>query len=79
MKRLAPQAGRFCLGSGVVFREILLALALVLFLEGALYALFPDGMKRMMVSVLQTPSSVLRTVGLCVAVIGVITAWLIKL
>ena len=57
---------------------ILLAFALVLFFEGALYALFPDGMKRMMVSVLQMPSNNLRITGVVAAVIGVVIIGLIK-
>jgi len=57
---------------------LLLALALVLFFEGALYALFPDGMKRMMISVLEMPSGNLRIMGLIAAVIGVFLVWLIK-
>ncbi len=61
-----------------LLEHILLAGALVLFFEGALYALFPNGMKRMMVSVLQTPSLYLRLFGLACAVIGVIGVWLIK-
>jgi len=62
-----------------VLKEILLALALVLFFEGALYALFPDAMKKMMISVMQTPSPILRIMGLCVAIVGVFFVWLIKL
>ncbi|MDF2368950.1 DUF2065 domain-containing protein [Sneathiella sp.] len=58
--------------------DFLLAAALVLFFEGALYALFPDGMKRMMVSALGMPSHILRIVGLAAAVIGVIFVWLIR-
>lgn len=61
-----------------MFELLLLALALVLFFEGALYALFPDGMKRMMISVLEMPSGNLRIMGLIAAVIGVFLVWLIK-
>jgi len=61
-----------------VFENILLAAALVLFLEGALYTLFPDAMKRMMLSVIETPSSTLRIVGLISSVLGVIGVWLVK-
>lgn len=58
--------------------DIMLAAALVLFFEGALYALFPDGMKRMMVTALGTPSHILRIFGLAAAVIGVILVWVIR-
>nr|WP_281351330.1 DUF2065 domain-containing protein [Sneathiella litorea] len=56
-----------------------MAAALVLFFEGALYALFPDGMKRMMVSALNTPSHILRIFGLVFAILGVIFVWLIRI
>ncbi|MFQ5985492.1 MAG: DUF2065 domain-containing protein, partial [Alphaproteobacteria bacterium] len=46
------------------------AVALVLVLEGALYALFPDGMKRIMAAALSKPSSTLRSAGLGTAVVG---------
>ena len=59
-------------------KDLLLAAALVLFFEGALYALFPDGMKRMMASALNTPSQILRICGLAAAVLGVIFVWLIR-
>ncbi|MEP3247141.1 MAG: DUF2065 domain-containing protein [Sneathiella sp.] len=57
---------------------LLLAGALVLFFEGVLYALFPDGMKRMMISVLEMPSGNLRMAGLVAAVLGLFLTWLIK-
>ncbi len=61
----------------------LLAGALVLFFEGILYALFPDGMKRMMISVLDLPSGNLpsgnlRMAGLFAAVAGLFLVWLIR-
>lgn len=58
--------------------ELLIALALVLVIEGALYALFPDAMKRMMVSVAEQPGSVLRSAGLAAATIGVGIVWLLR-
>jgi uncharacterized protein YjeT (DUF2065 family) len=59
--------------------EILLtALALVLIMEGAAYALFPDGLKRMMAVVQEVPSSTLRALGMAVAVTGLIIVWLIR-
>lgn len=62
----------------ILLETLLLAAAFVLFFEGALYALFPDGMKRMMISVLEMPSHNLRIAGLVAAVIGVLAIWLIK-
>jgi len=61
-----------------VFENILLGLALVFFFEGAMYALFPEGMKRMMVSVMQIPAASLRIGGVVAAVFGVFIIWLIK-
>ena len=54
------------------------ALALVLVIEGALYALFPDGMKRVMTMAQEQPSSQLRAAGLGVTVAGVALVWLIR-
>ena len=58
--------------------DILAALALVFFIEGALYALFPDAMKRMMAQVIPLPSSWLRSAGLTAACLGVFLLWLIR-
>lgn len=58
--------------------DFILAGALILFIEGALYALFPDGMKKMMISVLETPSHILRIFGLSVAIVGVVIVWFLR-
>ncbi|MFQ5958676.1 MAG: DUF2065 domain-containing protein [Alphaproteobacteria bacterium] len=58
--------------------DFLTALCLVLVLEGALYALFPDGMKRMMAQVLTMPSSSLRAAGLTAAGLGLLLLWLVR-
>ena len=58
--------------------EFALAFGLILALEGALYALFPDGMKRMMVMVMAQPSDKLRLTGLGTAIIGVGIIWLMR-
>jgi uncharacterized protein YjeT (DUF2065 family) len=54
------------------------ALALVLVIEGVLYALFPEGMRRVVVQMLTVPAPILRAVGLAAACIGVIVVWLIR-
>ena len=59
--------------------DFLAALALVFVIEGAIYALFPDAMKRMMEQVIPLPSSLLRSVGLAAAGLGVGAIWLIRL
>ena len=54
------------------------ALALAVALEGIAYALFPDGMKRMMAIAIEQPSQSLRAAALCAAVFGVGVVWLIR-
>ncbi|MBM3549516.1 MAG: DUF2065 family protein [Alphaproteobacteria bacterium] len=58
--------------------DALLALGLVLALEGALYALFPDGMRRALAMALALPADQLRIAGLAAAAIGVAIVWLIR-
>jgi uncharacterized protein YjeT (DUF2065 family) len=52
--------------------------ALVLVIEGILYALFPDGMKRLAARVTPIPSQVIRASGLLAAAIGVAIVWLLR-
>ncbi len=54
------------------------AIGLVLALEGALYALFPDGMRRVLADVLAQPPGRLRTGGLVACVVGVVIVWLAR-
>ena len=56
----------------------LTALGLAIVIEGVCYALFPDGMKKMMVIVLEQPSSTLRMFGVTAAIVGVGLIWLIR-
>ncbi|MEM7120898.1 MAG: DUF2065 domain-containing protein [Pseudomonadota bacterium] len=58
--------------------EILVAIAIALFLEGAAYALFPNAMKRAMLHVLAQPVATVRLTGLAVAVAAVTLMWLVK-
>jgi uncharacterized protein YjeT (DUF2065 family) len=55
---------------------VFLAIGLVLILEGLLYALFPDGVKRMMAFALEQPEQQLRNLGLVVALIGALIVYL---
>ena len=57
---------------------VLTALALVLVIEGAAYALFPEGIKRAMAAMQQIPASTLRSFGLAATLTGVIIVWLIR-
>jgi hypothetical protein len=54
------------------------AMALVLVIEGIAYALFPDGMKRLIVQMLPLPAATLRAVGLAAACLGVVFVWLAR-
>jgi uncharacterized protein YjeT (DUF2065 family) len=58
--------------------DFLTALGLVLVIEGAIYALFPNGMKRMMSVALAQPAARLRAMGLSAAVIGILIVWLVR-
>ena len=58
--------------------EIVAAIGLILAVEGALYALFPDFMKRMAAQVIQTPGDTLRTVGLASAALGLGVVWAMR-
>ncbi|MDA1132944.1 MAG: DUF2065 domain-containing protein [Proteobacteria bacterium] len=58
--------------------ELGLAIALVLVIEGTLYALFPEAMQRMMRSMQNQPAAVLRWTGLGIAALGVGLVWLIR-
>jgi uncharacterized protein YjeT (DUF2065 family) len=58
--------------------DFVTAIGLALVLEGVLYALFPDSMKKMMLHVLAQPLGTLRVGGLVAAVAGVCIVWLIR-
>ncbi len=58
--------------------DLLTALALILVIEGVVYSLFPDGMKRLMVRVLGLSASDLRAGGLIAAIVGVGFIWLLR-
>lgn len=58
--------------------HIATAFAIVLVVEGLLYALFPSGMKRMMEHAMKLPLQSLRTAGLGASVIGVFVLWLLR-
>jgi uncharacterized protein YjeT (DUF2065 family) len=58
--------------------DLLTALGLAIAIEGAAYALFPDGMKRMMQQVQELPSGMLRNAGMTAMIFGVGAVWLIR-
>lgn len=59
-------------------RDLIYAIGLLLVVEGLLYAVFPNFMKRAMVLVLSQSSEQLRYSGLAAATIGVGLIWLFK-
>jgi uncharacterized protein YjeT (DUF2065 family) len=59
-------------------KDLATALALVLVIEGVLYAAFPEAMKRLLVQMLAVPPPVLRAAGLVAACIGVGIVWLAR-
>ena len=58
--------------------DLATALALVLVLEGALWALFPEAMKRAAALALGMADNRLRTGGLAAAAVGVARVWLLR-
>jgi uncharacterized protein YjeT (DUF2065 family) len=58
--------------------EFLSALGLVFVIEGLVFAAFPGHTKRALESVLQSPDSTLRAVGLVSAVVGLILIWIVR-
>ena len=58
--------------------DFLVAVGLVLVLEGLVYAAFPDLMKRMIFEMLTLPSSTLRSGGIMAMLIGVVIVYMIR-
>ena len=58
--------------------ELIIAVGLLLFIEGILYALFPSKMKNMLKIVEKLPINQLRISGLFFALIGFVIVWYFK-
>jgi uncharacterized protein YjeT (DUF2065 family) len=58
--------------------DLLTALALMVALEGVLYALFPGGMQAMMRVAIAQPPATLRLAGVLAATLGVLLVWWIR-
>ena len=58
--------------------EVVATIGLILALEGALYALFPDLMKKVAGQVVQMPGDTLRIGGVVSAAAGVAVVWLVR-
>lgn len=61
-----------------MIRELATALALVLVIEGILYALLPERMRRAALRAASMPEQTLRGAGLAAACIGVMIVWLLR-
>ena len=59
-------------------RELIIAFGLFLFIEGILYALFPLGVKSMLLKLSDVTNSQLRSGGLIFAIIGFMIIWYVK-
>jgi len=59
-------------------RDFLTAFALILVIEGIVYALFPGGMKRLALQTTRTPAQSLRMGGLVAAILGVALVWALR-
>jgi uncharacterized protein len=58
--------------------DLVVALGLVLVIEGLLYAGFPKGLKQMMALAQELPESKLRAGGLAAAATGLFIVWLVR-
>jgi hypothetical protein len=58
--------------------EFIVAIGLVLVIEGLVFAGFPAVAKRLAASALESPESSLRIAGIASAVIGLVLIWLVR-
>ena len=59
-------------------KEFIIAIGLILFIEGLLCALFPSKIKNMSKLIEAMPTNNLRTIGVVFTIIGFIIIWYIK-
>ena len=59
-------------------KELVIAIGLLLFIEGMLYALFPSKMKNMLKVIEKMQINQLRTGGFIFALIGFVIIWYVK-
>ena len=58
--------------------DFVVALGLLLAVEGLLYAAAPDVMRRAVARILDTPDGILRMAGLAMAAVGVVLVWMVR-
>ena len=59
-------------------RDFATAVALILVIEGILYALMPQAMKQLAARTMSTPAQALRGAGLLAACLGVVIVWVLR-
>jgi uncharacterized protein len=59
-------------------RDFLVAIGLVLAIEGLIFAAIPGTAKRLAASALEAPEGALRVAGVVSALVGVLIVWLIR-
>jgi uncharacterized protein YjeT (DUF2065 family) len=59
-------------------RDFLVAIGLVLAIEGLIFAALPRAVKRLAASALEAPEGVLRISGILSALLGVLVIWLVR-
>ena len=56
----------------------LIGFGLIMVVEGLIYAIAPEGMKKLLLRMVELPASTLRTAGLFSAIIGLALLWAVK-
>jgi len=63
---------------GVWLSFALIGFALILVVEGLIYAIAPEGMKKLLLRMVELPASTLRTAGLFSVILGLLLLWAAK-
>jgi uncharacterized protein YjeT (DUF2065 family) len=59
-------------------KDFLVALGLVLVIEGLTFAAFPGALRRAMAKLMEAPEAHLRTAGFVATVLGLIVVWMAR-
>ena len=59
-------------------KDLILALGLLLFIEGLFFAIFPTRIKNMLKNLEKIPETKLRSVGIFFLIVGFLIVWYIK-